>query len=86
VSPRSAIAYFVVANVAQSGQRPKCTRCIWENAGTVPRRLSTTGAVRMWPEAAENDVRSESAIGDQSRLVVLTLSFVESDPQRANIW
>ena len=63
MSPRSAIAYFVAANVAQSGQRPKCTRCTWENAGTVPRRVSATGAVRMWPVST---VRGSAATRPES--------------------
>jgi hypothetical protein len=38
------------------------------------------GAVHTWPEAAENDVRSNIGYWGLSGLVVLTVSFVGPDP------
>src|SRR5687768_2322183 len=42
------------------------------------------GAVHTWPEAAQSDVRSHVGNWGITRLVMLTVSFVDPDPSRRN--
>ena len=84
VSPRSAIAYFVAANVAQSGQRPKCTRCIWENAG---RHLGACRQHVMSGCGQNAKCRHAPPIGSRGNCGrdVLALSLTGCDPVRTMV-
>jgi hypothetical protein len=59
-----------------------------ENGGSVPvprRLIERVGDFRLWPFAAQNDVRSYVGNWGITGLVMLTVSFVVPDPFQTSI-